>query len=137
MAMTTKQEIKITRFDDAGNPIYKEGRGRKEFLLHLKSRHYSSAPEEFFSGAVFEGHNQPVTCDTDGGRCFRGNALYNFVGEPEKIKQWIEAGQINPHFEPWLVVAVKNDSHDGDECLVFPDLYRGGHAVIDRLLTKV
>jgi len=61
----------------------------------------------------------------------RGNACFNFVGPVEKIRAWIEEKQLNPKFRKEHVLAIEQD---GAEKVVYPDLYRSGHAVIDRIL---
>lgn len=75
--------------------------------------------------------------------CMRGNACYNFVGTVEAIRNWIDKYQINPDFdenEKTKVVAigepVQNKHGEETETVVYPELYDGGHAVIDRLLSK-
>jgi hypothetical protein len=141
MAMTSKDQITITRIHDDGNPIFKRGRERKEYILKLESRAYASAPMEPFDGAVFEGWDQPVTCDTDinisGNKIMRGNACFNFVGAKEEIKKWIAQNQLNPWFKFWISLAVGStpDTSEKEE-VVFPEYYRGDHAVIDRILNK-
>lgn len=132
-AMTIKSEITITRLDAEG-PVYQLRGKRKEFVLRLKYQSDESGPVKMFTGAVFAGWDQPITCDTDGGTYYRGNACFNFVGSVAEIKKWIENNQLNPLFEVWKTLAVKNTGHADDEELVFPELYRGGHAVLDRIL---
>lgn len=144
-AMTYKKEVVITQYVKAAengeqdsapmNPVYKLKGKRSEYVLKLRMRSYASAPLEEFEGAVFEGWNQPVTCDTDGGRVFRGNACYNFVAAPETIREWIDAYQINPNFDKSKVVAVSVENHEA-EFVVYPELFRHDHAVISRILEK-
>jgi len=136
MAMTSKQQIIVVDFDAEGNPIYKEPGKRKPYILRLKTRAYVSAPEKMFDGAVFEGLDQPYTCDTDGGRVFRGNALFNFVGDAAGIKAWIQGKQLNPWFELSVVLAISDKDSKDVETPVFPEFYKGGHAVMDRLLKE-
>ncbi len=144
MAMTVKQEIKVVGFDAEGNPIWKEPRGRKEFVLRLATRSYRTAPLKEFDGAIFEGWDQPIKADTDRDRpsemrgpvccrsVMRGNACYNFMAEPLEVRAWVETGQLNPKFEKFKVVACGR-GNDREE-VVYPELYKGGHAVIERLL---
>ena len=140
MAMTNKQEIDIKELDENGNPIFTSKGKRKRFILRLESRAYQSAPLKPFCGAVFEGWDQPFTCDTDykgsltSLSTMRGNACYNFVGTKEEIKTWIDKGQLNPNFDKTAVLAIPNN--EKEEILVFPELYQGGHAVIDRIINK-
>ena len=145
MAMTHKSEIIIKDIDPEGNPIFSEKGKRKKYRLRLKSKAYASAPEKPLKSAIFAGWDQPFTCDTDSkmgtmresgilSRTMRGNACYNFIGTQEQIRIWIDKGQINPHFDKTAVLSIENNEGDGD--VVYPDLYKGGHAVIDRQLAK-
>ncbi len=138
MAMTHKKEILITGTHTDGNPIFKKRGKRKQFIFELRARSYQSAPLIETVSAIFEGWDQPVSCDTESHGTMRGNALYNFTASPETIRAWIEAGQLNPNFEAGAVlsVPVSGDSIH-DETPVFPELYQGGHAVMDRILDKV
>lgn len=135
--MTTKQVIQVTRFDDDGNPIYKIGKKRSEFILKLKFKRYVYDSEHMFNGMVFEGET-PFSCDTDQNskwrtNTMRGNALFNFVGDDiESVKKYIEQNQRNPWAEIERAVFIK----DGQETLIFPEFYKGGHAVIDRILSR-
>ena len=138
MATTTKAEILITEADEDGNPVFSLRGKRKKFIMELWKRAYQSAPLKPFEGAVFEGWDQPIKADSEG-RCFSGNACYNFVGLVEEVKAWIESGQLNPYFERDKVLAVapgKTMYEEGAETVVYPELYKGGHAVIDRILDK-
>lgn len=140
MAMTGKQEFTVTGIGDEGSVLYKQRGCRKQYILKLRTRAYESAPLKEFDGAVFEGWDQPVTCDTDGGRVFRGNACYNFVGLPETIKAWIDGGQLNPNFDRSRVVAVDNNwtGQDMPEIPVYPELYECGKcAPLDRMMAKI
>jgi len=145
LAMTHKLEIIIKDIDPESNPIFSEKGKRKKYKLRLKSRLYASAPEIPLKDAIFAGWDQPFTCDTDskirtlstsGLTCqtMRGGACYNFIGTLEQIQAWIDKGQLNPHFNKAIVLAFENN--EGDGAVVYPDLYKGGHAVIDRQLTK-
>ena len=137
MAITSKSEIQVTEIlDGADDPragvVFKLRGKRKQYILPFASRDYASAPLKPFEGAVFEGWDQPVKCDSEG--CsYRGNACYNFVGDPEAVRLWIDAFQMNPAFDRSKVLAVGLDS-SSKETVVYPDLYQGGHAVIDRVL---
>ena len=138
MAMTCKTEIKVKEVRDDGNSvIFSKPRGRKMFILPLESRHYQSAPMLPFVGAIFDGWDQPIKCDSETGNIMRGNACYNFVGLPLEIKEWIETSQLNPFFELGNVLAIAppNNSNDCEETVVFPEVVEPGrHAVIDRIL---
>lgn len=143
MAMTSKQEITVTRLlvtvdptAAAGDFVYKERGKRKEYGFRLRTRSYSSAPLVEFEGAVFEGWNQPITCDTDGANCYRGNACYNFMGLPLQIKTWIDMLQLNPNFNKSYVLAV-GSTFEADEIPVYPELYKGDCAPMTRAIEKM
>lgn len=135
MAITSKAQFTVngfkenkqdnTRFDVIITPLGK----RKQYLLPALTKSYQAAPIEEFAAAVFEGVEQPFLADSEG-TTYSGNACYNFVGEAGEIRKWIDEKQLNPYFEKEKVVAVTKDG----ERAVYPELYKGGHAVIDRIL---
>lgn len=139
MAMTHKDEIKVQEIVPEG-VVYTPRGKRKLFILRWETRSYASAPLQPLDCAIFEGWDQPITCDTDDkfrkvpGHCttMRGNACYNFVAMPLEVAAWIESGQLNPFFDRTHVLAIEGDK----ETVVFPDEYKGGHAVIDRVLSN-
>lgn len=140
MAMTHKTEINVKEIQDEGRSvIFSKPRGRKRFILKLESRSYQSAPILPFVGAIFEGWNQPIHCDTEFSTgTMRGNACYNFVGSVLEIRAWIESGQLNPFFKRSNVLAIDKLNKDicGEEhqSIVFPeDIEPSRHAVIDRI----
>ncbi|HSA34493.1 MAG TPA: hypothetical protein P5077_12275 [bacterium] len=137
LAMTSCQRITVKEIRENGDIIYQPQGKRKLFILRKQWQSYVNGPVNEFDGAVFEGWDTPFTSDTDQDRdgspirTMRGNACYNFVGPVEKIREWIETKQLNPKFRKEHVVAI---GPDGNETVVYPDLYRSGHAVIDRIL---
>jgi len=138
LAMTSTQEITVKDLDPEGNAIYSLRGKRKRFILRLESRSYASAPLKPFVGAVFRGWDQPIETDVVASRhaaksgemsaVMRGNACFNFVGKPEDIRAWIEAGQLNPHFRKGTVIAIEGEQ----ETPVYPEI-EAHHAVIARL----
>ena len=143
MAMCHKTEIIVRAIDpEKGRVIFSKPRGRKQFILPLESRSYQSAPIKPYEGAIFEGWDQPIKCDTEQhSGVMRGNACYNFIGTSQAICEWIEAGQLNPSFDKGAVVAIDPNSiglcGDSPETVVFPEEVRpGNHAVIDRLIEE-
>lgn len=138
MAITSKMEIDIVaNFFDSSFPTFKYRGKRKFYQLKLWSRSYESAPLKPFEGAVFEGWDLPIKCDSDvyrSGGVMRGNACYNFVGDLATIKDLIESSQLNPFFDVprSLCAGVNNDQ----ETPIFPELYRGGCAPMDRYIEK-
>ena len=138
MAMTGKREILVKQITDDG-PVYVERGKRTMYLLKWQSKSYATAPLEPNKSAVFEGWDQPITCDTDykgtigQPSIMRGNACYNFVAMPLEIEAWIESGQLNPFFQRDHVLAIEGDK----ETVVFPaEVTRGNHAVIDRIINQ-
>jgi len=137
MALTHKREIEVVDFqpnklDPAIQDVIFKPRGkRKLYVLPLKTRSYQYAPIVNLDDAVFEGWDLPLHIDTEY-NMYRGNACYNFVGEPSTVRVTIDAGQLNPHFDKVKVLA--HPDNKGDGVVVYPELYKGGHAVIDRLL---
>ena len=141
MAMTHKTEILVRSIDsEKGQVIFSKPRGRKRFILRMESRSYQSAPMIPYEGAIFEGWEQPIKCDTEqSAGVMRGNACMNFIGNVEDIREWIDEKQLNPTLRKSNIVAIDPNSTDicGDtpETVVYPELVEPGrHAVIDRLL---
>lgn len=133
-AMTVKFEILVDSVED-DKVVFKYRGKRKLYVIPFASRSYQSAPLQPFNGGIFEGWDLPISCDTDGQNMFRGNALYNFIGEKDEVRKFIEDNQLNPYFEASRSVAHGKDNKADD--LVFQDLYTGGHAVINRMLEGV
>ena len=140
LAMTSCQRITVKEIRDNGETIIYQPQGkRKLFMLRMHWQSYTNGPVNEFDGAVFEGWDTPYTSDTDQDRdgspirTMRGNACFNFVGPADKIREWIDAKQLNPKFRKEHVLAIEAD---GAEQVVYPDLYRSGHAVIDRILEE-
>ena len=137
MAITSKQEIQIVENSfDCAFPTFKEKGKRKFYQLKLWSKSYESAPLEPFEGAVFEGWDLPIKCDSDyygtTGQVMRGNACYNFVGDLASIKALIETCQLNPFFD--VPRSLCNGVNNDQEIPIFPELYRGGCAPMDRYI---
>lgn len=141
LAMTNKTEITVTRLLPERALVVFKARGKKNELgLPVQRQNYANGPLVFYTGAVFEGWDQPIQCDTERRiGVMRGNACYNFIGTPEAIRDWIDVQQLNPHFDKSCVVAIdatKTENCGNEtETVVYPELVRPGyHAVIDRLM---
>tara|TARA_Y100000310_G_C20423877_1_gene688012 strand:- start:28 stop:507 length:480 start_codon:yes stop_codon:yes gene_type:complete len=134
MACTVKREIVIKDQDDRGTIFALKGK-RKRFYTKCDK-----------SMAVFEGHDLDIKADSDvkgvyeNGTTFTsfsGNALLNFGGTVEDVKDWIENKQLNPELDKSLIVATTNPGKDGCEFMVYPEFYReGNHVVVDRIIKK-
>ena len=126
MAMTSASEIIVMDKKENGMPIFKYAGKRKLFSFG------SMRPCEFL---IFEGFDQPIKTDMQTSRMWRGNACLNFCGDPEAIRGWIDQYQLNSDFNEHEKVLAHLDLN-GDGVLVYPEKYHGGHAVIDRILSK-
>jgi len=138
LAMTHAMEFMVVSVGDSCI-TYRERGKRKERRLLLAPVPYQNARPKPFSGAVFEGWGQPIICDTDkaapvvrGSKVMRGNALYNFIGSPDQVRQWIDKGQINPNFPKQHAVAITSD---GTEHVVYPEI-ETSHAVIQKMKVR-
>jgi len=101
-----------------GQPYFKEtSRSRKEFTMRK---------EKMNEALIFAGHDLPFTTDaeapakSDNGftvRQFRMNALFNFAGDPDTIRDYILNKNLNPFF-----MSLDRINHvDGEkETLLFP-----------------
>ena len=134
-AMTSKTEIIVKEIED-NKIIFSYARKRKRYILPFTSKSYLTAPVLPFEGAIFKGWNQPIKCDSEIGSIMRGNACYNFYGTTEDIKEWIKTSQLNPYFDKIRVLSLNSEirSDQGNETVVFAEDYKGGHAIIDRIL---
>ena len=153
MAFTTKTQLIVDEIrHDEGERIkleviFHEPKGRKRYILPLVSRHYESAPDKVFSGAIFNGFDLLHTCDSDSKRepdktsglflvrSMRGNSCFNFIGKSEHVRQWIENSNLNPYFDKSAVVAIYGPD-ENDEAVVYPELNKGRHAVISRIMER-
>jgi len=136
MACTVKREIVIKEKDDRGTIFALKGK-RKRFYTRCDK-----------STAVFEGHDIDLKIDsevkivdnTSGFTCTRysGNALLNFVGTVDFVRDWIDNKQLNPELDKGLVVALQRESDSEDvEFMVYPELcVEGSHACADTILKK-
>jgi len=136
MATTVKKQFKvkgfqINKFGGMVDVIFQPIGKRKLFILPAKTRAFQTAPVKDFGGAIFEGLDQPFLVDSETSS-FCGNACYNFIGNSEEIKKWINDKQLNPNFDKSVVVAKDNEK----EVVVYPELNKGNHAVISRILEK-
>jgi hypothetical protein len=118
MATCTRQEIVVSEIRERDFIFSKKG-GRKKFIYPLVNQHYAGAPIEYLSHAVFLGHNLPIVSDSDytysdRSQLYRGNCRYNFVGDPEKIKMFIDNFQLNPFFDKELVEVYSGEIQNRD-----------------------
>ena len=134
MACTVKREIVIKDKDDRGTIFALKGK-RKRF--------YTKNPGKDM--AVFEGWDLDLKADSDivisNGdfitKSFSGNALLNFAGTPEHVKDWIENKQLNPELDKSIVVATTNPTKDEETFMVYPEHPNiENHAVARRLVEK-
>lgn len=136
MAITNRTELTVKSHTENGIIFCFRGK-RKLYGMPLETRHYEGQPLKPFTGAIFKGWDQPIICDTDNTgsinapAIMRGNACYNFIGTPAIVRDWIVKNQLNPYFDRAAVLAIEGEN----ETVVFSDEYKGGHAVIDRLMS--
>jgi hypothetical protein len=134
MACTVKREIVIKDKDERGTIFALRGK-RKRF--------YTRCTE---SMAIFEGWDLDIKCDADAKMVnangttyssFSGNALLNFYGNSEFVKEWIENKNLNPLLDKGLIVAITEPGNDETEFMVYPEIaQQGHHAVAERILKK-
>jgi len=136
IACTVKREIVIKDKDDRGTIFALKGK-RKKFYTRCDK-----------STAVFEGHDIDLKIDseikvidnTSGFTCTRysGNALLNFAGTVDFVKDCIENKQLNPELDKGLIVALQREADCEDvELMVYPEIAESsGHAVAERILKK-
>lgn len=138
IAQTQKQEIELVMAADrSGQPALAfKNRGKRKLFLFRE-------PDN--DTLVFEGWDIPVKTDqelrrTDGCTRFSGNACINLAGDPAVLKEWIETKNLNPLFGDRLksniLLHKAEDGCNDDGTLLYPELYEGGHAVINRILAN-
>jgi len=85
---------------------------------------------------IFNGHDIPFKTDMEEmqehGGCMRGNACFNFVGDRDTIRQYIDEKQLNPAFDGKANIVL---CHGEEEEPLYPEL-ETGHAVIRRMKEK-
>jgi hypothetical protein len=118
MATCTRQEIVVSEIRERDFIFSKKG-GRKKYIYPLVSQHYAGAPVKYCDHAVFAGYDLPLVADSDytysdRSQLYRGNCRYNFVGDPEKIKAYIDANQLNPFFDKELVEVYSGEIQNRD-----------------------
>lgn len=125
LAMTIRHEITITDTEDE-KYVYKEKGKRKEYYIN---------PRNTF---IFAGWGLPLRVDTDDEvrRIVRGNACFNFVGDAEVVRDYIDTKNLNPGARKEIALIVNPKKDDGEE-LLYPELAaKSGHAVIQRIVKK-
>ena len=135
LACSIKTEITITQ-KIGERYVFKQRGKRKEYYL-----------KEFNKGMLFfENWDLWIIPDSDfkvnmgdfTTKSFKGNALLNIVGEPEKIKSFIDSFNLNPLLDKGIVIAT--GENNDKEIPVYMDLAeqsRNSHAVLDRILNKI
>ena len=124
MAYTSKREIVIKDKDDRGTIFALKGKRKRWYTRCDKST------------AVFEGHDLDLKADSDGGS-YTGNALLNFVGTVDFVKDWIENKNLNLEIDKSLIVATTKPTVDEETFMVYPEIAEGaGHACADTILKK-
>lgn len=145
MAINVPNKILVKAINGRGDPEFVLPGKRTRNTFKMVYRRYVSAPIDFWAGAVFEGWDLPFTAEMDqpeklsstGMMCrkFKGDACYNFVGDPVVIRNYFEWKQLNPVYtEENLGRTVAVDADDNDnETPVFPEKYVPGEcAPMDR-----
>jgi len=134
MAHTTKGIVKSVgkAYGTKGDkPAFKENKkgARKTFLLrNLEDKDV----------LIFEGSELPFKLDgevknQDGvftSSTIRGNALFNFHGDPNTIREWVKTKNLNPFFTAYD--RVNHVDEKGKETLLFMDRFASCKLVADR-----
>lgn len=137
MACTTKNEIVIKGQDDRGYIFSARGKRKKYYLTRSEKKDKDTV--------ICEGWDLPLKIDSDieidtglfTTKSFSGNALLNFVGTVEFVKEWIETKNLNPLTDKGIIVAVGKPGNMDTEFMVYPEeALNRGHAVAQRILEK-
>ena len=124
MACSVKREIVIKDKDSRGTIFALRGK---------RKRYYTKCDKDV---AVFEGWDLPLKADSDG-NSYCGNALLNFVGTIEFVRDWIENKNLNPELDKSLVVATTQPTNDEKTWMVYPEeAERRGNVVAQTILKK-
>ena len=135
MACTVKREIVIKDKDDRGTIFALKGKRKRFYTRVVKDM------------AIFEGHDIDLKIDSEVKRIeknsgfictsYSGNALLNFVGTVEFVKDWIENKNLNEELDKSLVVALQREADEDIQFMVYPEIAEGsGHACADTILKK-
>jgi len=124
MACTVKREIVIKDKDERGTIFALKGK-RKRFYTKCDK-----------STAVFEGHDLDLKADSDTGSS-PSNALLNFVGTTEFVKDFVENNNLNEELDKDLIVAIEVPGNYDTQSMVYPELYvESNHACADTIIKK-
>ncbi len=126
-ALTIRTEARFLGLDEKGRIIFRERNKRKDSILY----------ENLEKIIIFRGWDLLIKCDTDikeGSCVWRGNACFNFLGEKEEVREWIEKKNINKYFEEKGKV-LSTDPTTQKESIVFGEIPTNS-VVIKRIKEK-
>jgi hypothetical protein len=135
MAMTHRYELEVRRVLDAEAVGY-EGRQQRVAVVRQRGKRKDQYLDLAGDDILLDGWDVPFKTDTEGDGVMSGNACYNLIGEPETIRQHIEAKAVLPVSEAAkakIIVARAERTKCNDDGLelLYPEI-NTHHAVIVR-----
>lgn len=115
LANTTKTEITINELREENIFVFTPKNKRTKYILNLDNKKLKNT-------LIFEGWNIPLKLDSevliDNGTAtikrFSGNALINFVGNENELRQFIDNNNLNKEIDKGLIVFETCEDHNKD-----------------------
>jgi hypothetical protein len=113
-----------------------EGRRQRVAVARQRGKRKEQYLDLAADDILLDGRGLPFQTDTEGNSIMAGNACYNLVGEPETIRQCIEARAVLPVSDGAKIKIIvarteRNKCNDDGLDLLCPDIPTH-HAVIER-----
>jgi hypothetical protein len=136
MAMTHRYELEVRTVLEPQAVGY-EGRKQRVAVVRQRGKRKDFFLDVAADDIVLDGWALPFKTDTEGNGVFSGNACFNFVGEPETIRECIEGRAVLPvsdSAKAKILVSREERTRCDDSGLIllYPDIDTR-HAVICRL----
>lgn len=126
LATTVRMEVVATGDSSSGRPVFKDQKkGSRKLFVCPKINDAGTLIFENISKSI----TTPFCTDmeytrSNGNKRFSGNAMLNFMGKPEEIKEWVLTKNLNPFFNAFdrvLHLEEQPGEDDDLETLLFPD----------------
>jgi hypothetical protein len=135
MGLTHRYELEVRRVI----PEYRDSGTRKPRVaaVRQKGKRKEQCLDLAHDDILLDGWEQPFRTDGEAGGAFHGNACYNFVGDPDVIRQAIETKAVYPVSDDAKAKILVNREpqttiDDSGTLLLYPDI-ETHHAVINRM----
>jgi hypothetical protein len=140
LAMTHRYELTVREVLEPTKVGYQDRKTRIAIVRQRGKRKDQYLDVET-DDILLDGWEVPFHADTEGKGVFAGNACYNLVGDPEAIRQCIEARAVLPVSDgaKARIIVARCDRTTCDDtglALLYPDIDTH-HAVVNRMKERV